>query len=216
MNKMVVFFVEGETEVKFYQRLVAYYRDKCGGRLNCQVLKPMNVGGVSKYKSRVVRIFQNSVISKYRGSDYEYHVFLCYDSDVFEFNPKPPVDWDIVVNDLIKSGAARVVQVRAVHSIEDWFLYDTEGLRKFLHRRGKIQKKGCSGQKYLAKLFREADRVYIKGSACDELIKALDMSVIISHIGSEIKEIEDEFKPEDHPECSDPQTEAPQTADSHK
>ena len=43
------------------------------------------------------------------------------------------------------------------------------------------------------------------------------MSVIISHIGSEIKEIEDEFKSEKHPaECSDPLTEAPKTADSHK
>ena len=107
-------------------------------------------------------------------------------------------------------------QVKAVRSIEDWFLYDTEGLRKFLHLPGRFQMKGYSGQKGLEELFRKAKRTYIKGSACDELIKALDMSVIISHIGTEIKEIEDEFKPEDHPECSDPQTEAPQTADSHK
>ena len=215
MKELVVFFVAGDTEVKFYQRLVSYYRDKYD-KPNCKVLTPKNVRGVGNYQ-RVVRIFKNSVISQYHSSDYAYHVFLCYDSDVFEWDKKPPVEWDSLENELMKSGAARVVQVRAVHSIEDWFLYDTVGLGKFLHRRGKIQKKGCSGQKYLAKLFREAGRVYIKGSACDELIKALDMSVIISHIGSEIKEIEDEFKSEKHPaECSDPLTEAPKTADSHK
>ena len=40
-------------------------------------------------------------------------------------------------------------QVKAVRSIEDWFLYDTEGLRKFLHLPSKFQMKGYSGQKGL-------------------------------------------------------------------
>ena len=98
-------------------------------------------------KSKVLRTFRKSIIPQYPG--YEYHVILSYDSDVFEFSRKPLVDWDSVVKELKQSGAANVEQVKAVRSIEDWFLYDTEGLRKFLHLPGRFQMTGYSGQKGL-------------------------------------------------------------------
>ena len=94
---------------------------------------------------------------------------------------------------LKQSGAANVEQVKAVRSIEDWFLYDTEGLRKFLHLPGRFQMTGYSGQKGLEELFRKAKRTYIKGSACRGLVEALDMSVIIGRIRSEIQKLEKEL-----------------------
>lgn len=202
-QKLVVFIVEGDTELEFYKQLVLYYRGQHAGWLNCKI-EYKSVDGVGKYKGKGVRIFKN-IISQYPKSDYVYHVFLCYDADVFEFGQKPK-DWKSVVESLKKSGA-RVVQVRAVHSIEDWFLYDTEGLRRFLHLTDKIQKKG-SGLEYLQDLFKKANRMYNKGHASKGLIAALDMSVIISHIGSEIKKIEDEFKSEEHLEDPTHTTEA--------
>ena len=173
MNRLAVIFVEGDTEVDFYKKLVSYYRNQHGGRLCCRV-EIRNVRGVGNYQSKVVRTFRKSIIPQYPG--YEYHVILSYDSDVFEFSRKPQVDLDSVVKELKQSGAVNVEQVKAVRSIEDWFLYDTEGLRKFLHLPSKFQMKGYSGQKGLEELFRKAKRTYIKGSACKGLVDALDMS----------------------------------------
>ena len=45
MNKLVVIFVEGDTEVNYNKKLVSYYRNQHGGRLNCRV-EIRNVRGV--------------------------------------------------------------------------------------------------------------------------------------------------------------------------
>ena len=34
---IVTVFVEGDTEVDFYKKLIAYFREKNGGRLHCKV-----------------------------------------------------------------------------------------------------------------------------------------------------------------------------------
>lgn len=191
MNKLVVIFVEGDTEVEFYKKLVRYYRTKNGDRLSCRV-EIKNVGGVGNYQSRAVRIFQKCIIPK--NHNCEYHVFLCYDSDVFELSRKPQVDWDSVGNGLMQAGAASVEQVIAVRSIEDWFLYDKAGLRKFLKLPGNFQMNGYSGQNGLKDLFKKARRVYIKGRECKGLVEALDMQVIVNSISSEIEELKKELR----------------------
>ncbi|MBR7045750.1 MAG: hypothetical protein IKI23_08850 [Lachnospiraceae bacterium] len=179
-------FVEGDTEVDFYKKLIAYLRDKNGGRLHCKV-DVRNVKGVGRYQNKVCRIFENSVKKQYPGHDYK--VVLCYDSDVFEFSRKPPVDWDEVTRALREKGADDVRLVKAVTSIEDWFLYDVEGLRKFLKLPKKFKMTGYKGQKGLAQLFLKAKKTYIKGVRCNGLIEALDLDVIIPNIESEIANI---------------------------
>ncbi|MEE3393846.1 MAG: hypothetical protein VZR23_09285 [Lachnospiraceae bacterium] len=190
MNKVVIIFIEGDTEVDFYKKLVGYYREKNGGRLSCRV-EVKNVKGVGNYQNKVLRIFENRIIPQYPG--YEYHVVLCYDSDVFEFSRKPPVDWNSVVRALKSAGVKKVEQVRAVRSIEDWFLCDLEGLRSFLHLPKKFSMTGYTGQKGLEQLFRKANRTYIKGTECRGLVDALDISVIVGKIRSEITKIEQEL-----------------------
>ena len=127
---VVTVFVEGDTEVDFYKKLISYLRDKNGGHFSCKV-DVKNVKGVGNYQSKVSRIFLYGV--KPKNSNCLYKVALCYDTDAFQFSRKPPVDWDAVVADLTKEGVSEVCQVRAITSIEDWFLYDTQCLRQFLN-----------------------------------------------------------------------------------
>ena len=190
MNRLVVIFVEGDTEVEFYKKLVRYYRTQNGDRLSCRV-EYGNVKGVGNYQSKAVRIFLKSIMPKYPNC--ECHAFLCYDTDAFELRQKPPVNWNSVAKALKQAGAKKVGQVKARQSIEDWFLYDKAGLRKFLKLPGNFQMNGYSGQNGLKDIFKKARRVYIKGGACKELIDALDMSVIVKGISSEIQELEKEL-----------------------
>ena len=63
VDTVITVFVEGDTEVDFYKKLIAYLREKNGGRLNCKV-EVKNVKGVGNYQSKVCRIFEKSVIVK--------------------------------------------------------------------------------------------------------------------------------------------------------
>ena len=183
--------MEGDTEVDFYKKLISHLREKQGGRLYCKV-DVKNVKGVGKYQNKVCRIFEKSIKAQY--PNYNYKVVLCYDSDVFEFSPKPPVDWDEVTSIIRGKGASEVKLVKAVTSIEDWFLYDIEGLCKFLKLSKKVKMTGYKGQKGLSQLFLKANKTYIKGVRCNGLIDALDLNVIIPKIENEITIISDLIK----------------------
>ena len=85
---IVTVFVEGDTEVDFYKKLIAYLREKNGGRLQCKV-DVRNVKGVGRYQNKVCRIFENSVKKQYPGDIGEneqrfyhkkYHVSLYIDT----------------------------------------------------------------------------------------------------------------------------------------
>lgn len=131
-------FVEGDTEVEFYKQVVANARKlHPAGRFNTNI-EYRNVRGVGGFKSIALRKFTKEIKPKYRD-DCEFTIVLCSDTDVFDFAPKPPIKWDEVKKDLANSGVAEVIHVQAKRSIEDWFLYDIEGILGFL-RLGKIQK----------------------------------------------------------------------------
>ena len=185
-DMVITVFVEGDTEVDFYKKLIAYLREKNGGRLNCKV-EVKNVKGVGNYQSKVCRIFEKSVFAKNPSA--EHKVVLCYDSDVFEFSRKPPVDWQAVTKALKARGAREVRQVKAVTSIEDWFLYDPEGLRSYLKLPKKFKMTGYKGQKGLEQLFLKANKTYIKGIKCEGLVNALSLEVILPIIEKEISNL---------------------------
>ena len=187
VDTVVTIFVEGDTEVEFYKKLVSYLREKNGGRLSCKV-NVKNVKGVGKYQNKVSRIFEKGV--KIQNPESKYRIVLCYDSDVFEFCRKPPVDWPEVIKTLKGKGAEQVLLVRAVTSIEDWFLYDQEGLRRFLKLPKKFKMTSYKGQKGLEQLFIRANKTYIKGVRCNGLVDALDLNIIIPNIQEEISNLE--------------------------
>lgn len=184
-SKVVAIFIEGDTEVDFYSKLIAFLHERKPCGFECRIMVK-NLKGVGNYQNKAVRIFENGIKAKYPDS--EYTVILCYDTDAFEFNRKPPVNWPAVTKALKEKGANHVEQVRAVTSIEDWFLYDREGLENFLHIPKRKMAK-YKGQKGLSELFRKANRSYIKGIRCNGLIDALDMEVIFPKIEKEIKPI---------------------------
>ena len=186
-DTVVTVFVEGDTEVDFYKKLIAYLREKKGGRLSCN-LDVKNVKGVGNYQSKVSRIFLYGVKPQYPGVMHK--IVLCYDSDVFLYSRKPPVNWDTVVADLQKKGASDVRLVKAVTSIEDWFLYDVKGMRNFLHLPSKFKLSGYKGLKGLEILFRKVNRIYIKGTRCKGLVDTLDMEIIYPKIKDEIRNLE--------------------------
>ena len=175
-------FVEGDTEVDFYKKMIASIRQKLGkGKCNVEI---KNVKGVGNYQSKVCRIFENSVKKKYPG--YNYIVVLCYDTDVFQYSRKPPVDWNAVIKALSDKGADKIEQIRAEKSIEDWFLLDSAGLKRFLKLPAKTSVSAYKGQKGLVQLFQKANKSYIKGVQCKGLVDALDMEKIFRHICGEI------------------------------
>lgn len=181
---LALFFVEGDTEVEFYNRVKEHLRQKLGDKLNCEV-RIHNLKGVGQYQNTAQRIFEKRVKVIYPEDEYQYKIFLCYDTDVFEFAKKPPVDWVKVVGMLEKHGA-EVFRVEAKSSIEDWFLLDKEGLRTFLKLPKKQKITGYNGQNGLKQMFLAANKPYIKGMRCAGLVDALGMNVIFPKICGQI------------------------------
>lgn len=182
VNKTItILFVEGDTEVEFYDELIKSIPNRKNK------FKIINIKGISKYSNRVIRIFNNSIKIKY--PDYKYNIVLCYDSDVFELNCKPPVDWEHLIKRLKDNGADKVLLVKAIHSIEDWFLCDKEGIKKYLKLSKNANISKYKGQDGLCKVFRLANKVYVKGGRCEGFIKSLDIVLIKGKIEKEISDL---------------------------
>ena len=130
MEKCLVLFVEGDTEVEFYKAVIAYAREKRVNKMFDTLIECRNVYGVGGFKNIALRKFVKEIKPKY-GENVDFTVVLCSDTDVFELSSKPPIKWEDVERDFIDNGA-KVIHVKARHSIEDWFLADTEGIIAFL------------------------------------------------------------------------------------
>lgn len=186
-DKVVVIFIEGETEVEFYKEIVKIIRKHNNDHLNC-IVETKNVSGIGNYKTKVTRIFEKDIKKKYANRNHSFHVVLCHDHDVFKLAKKPPIDWASVRKDLIAKGANRVSLVAAKDCIEDWFLYDEAGLLAFLGLKADtpIPRKG-SGTETLEALFKKKNRLYVKGTKSADLVATLNVGKILSHICEEIK-----------------------------
>lgn len=112
---------------------------------------------------------------------------LCCDTDIFDFAVKPPVKMHEVKKELIKSGASKVIQIQAKQSIEDWFLYDVEGILDFLRLKRNTKVSGKSGYDKLQRLYKQANKIYCKGSRSNGLIEHLDIEKIVSVVKEELR-----------------------------
>lgn len=175
-ENVVVIFIEGETEIEFYKKLVSVMRTHCGGRLTCSV-EPINAAGIGQYKDKVLRIFEKRIKKKYPNG--EFHVALCYDQDVFEMGKNPPVNWQEIKRAFQDSGVNDTRLVKAVHSIEDWFLCDVEGIFQYLHLPANTKLPSGNGYERLKALFKKGKRIYIKGKTNGNFVQALDIEKIL-------------------------------------
>lgn len=181
-RKGLVIFVEGETEVEFYAVMLQYLKAGCPNKKYPfdNVLPPKNMKGIGSFKDRVVRKFEKQVLRTY--PDTKFTVVLAYDTDVFEFADKPHVDWKEVDKALTKAGAAKVIHLPAEKSIEDWFLLDEDGVKRYLHLPNNTQLKGNSGLKKLEFAFKKANKVYVKGTKVKGFVDALNVGLIASNL----------------------------------
>ena len=187
MDKCLILFVEGETEVEFYKRVIEEARIKMPEKRFETRIETKNVGGVGNFKNDVLRKFKKELKPKY-GDETEYTVVLCSDTDVFEFSQNPPIKWKEVIKSLEDAGVKKVIHIQAKHSIEDWFLLDAEGIISFLKlpKKTKIPSGGTGYQK-LKKLYSNANNMYYKGMKSNGMIAKLDLDKITKSIEKEIK-----------------------------
>lgn len=185
-KKGIIFFVEGDTDEAFYRKMIQYLHQKKGRFVIDKILYE-NIEGITNYKTRINRVFNKD--TKKKCPDYDFIVFLCYDTDVFEYEQHPKIDWKEIEKDLRQNGAINVVHIKAKKSIEDWFLKDKDNVIKFLKLPNDTKVKGKNGQEQIKYLFKKANKVYIKGKRCKGFIEALDMNVILQNVPKELKTI---------------------------
>ncbi|MDD2401561.1 MAG: hypothetical protein PHD60_04985 [Clostridia bacterium] len=186
MNKGIVIFIEGDTEVEFYKKLLENIRSLCDDKMfHLSKIFTKNLKGIGNYKNRAYRVFTNDIVQNNPGISFK--AFLCYDTDVFEFSQKPPVKWKDVEKILLDNGAEKVIHIKAKKSIEDWFLRDHLGLCKYLRLPTTTTYSGLNSVKKMETLFKKANKVYIKGGKTNGLIESLDIKKIMKEICCEIK-----------------------------
>ena len=178
-DTVIVLFVEGETECEFYKALIRFLRDINGGRLNCiieyQVLK-----GVGNFCSKAERILRKDLMNRQKYHDLIFKVILCYDTDVFDRNEnRVQINWTAIEKTMRKNNVADVFHIKASASIEDWFLADSDGVKRFLNISRAADISRYKGLKGLKQLCSEHGRRYAKGVKCEGLVSALDISRIL-------------------------------------
>ncbi|MDE7212573.1 MAG: DUF4276 family protein [Lachnospiraceae bacterium] len=185
MSKCLVLFVEGETEVEFYKQVVANARKlHPQGRFDTNI-EYRCIKGIGGFQKEAVRKFVKDVKVKYED-DCVFTIALCRDTDVFEFAQRPPVRWNEVEMALFENGAAKVIHVEARHCIEDWFLYDVDGIISFLRLNKKTKISGKSGYEKLQQLYKQANKVYYKGIKSNGMIGRLNIGKIADAVKEQL------------------------------
>ena len=125
----------------------------------------------------MLRLFEKWIKKKYPNE--EFYVALCYDQDVFEMGKNPPVNWQEVKKAFQDSGVNDIQLVKAVHSIEDWFLCDAEGILRYLHLPANTKLPSGNGYERLKALFKKGKKLYIKGKTNGYFVQTLDIEKIL-------------------------------------
>lgn len=171
-RKVVLIFVEGDTEKEFFEKLTQLWK-----AANSTEVVIKNVKGIGNYQKKPYNIFSNSIESKHDNCNYL--IFFAYDTDAFEFSPKPPVNWNEVENQFRQHKNVICNHLPAVRNIEDWFLSDLDGLCKFLRiDPKKANIKGKTGLEKIQKLFKLGNKAYLKGTRIKGLLDILNLGII--------------------------------------
>lgn len=85
-----------------------------------------------------------------------------------------------------KGKCKKVYLIAAEEAIEDWFLFDIEGICNFLNLDKKYRNKSYKGIKDLEKLFDASNKTYVKGHTTKKFIESLDVEKILTSICKDI------------------------------
>lgn len=191
---VILLLVEGATEVEFYKKMLGFLNQKYTHK-KCVFRPPTDMKGIGNFQNGAVRQFNVDATkfkkSKHYSKDskYVYHVFMCIDTDVFEFQSNPPIDKE-KVQKAIEAECGIPHYIEACHSIEDWFLEDLDGIGDFLDTDvSKKNIKGKNGAEKLDALFKVANKRYIKGTNCNGLVENLNIENIFNNHQEEFSEL---------------------------
>ena len=182
-NKVIALFVEGPTEIEFYKAVIKRAHDLMDAPFTCS-FEWVDMSGIGNYKKDALRKFN---YIKNKNPNKEIRVFMCIDSDAFEFSRKPPFNKKAVAAALKEAGAKQATYITARQSIEEWFLSDFEGILDFLRLAHTTKRPKGTGQESLKTLFKLANKVYVKGSKVEGFVNKLDISKIMTEHCTDIK-----------------------------
>lgn len=186
MNKIFIIFVEGDTDEEFYKRLISIIKSRCNNdfrQFDISRIEIINLKGIGNAQSKAIRLFDR--IKKNDKIKAKYYVFFSYDTDAFKYGKKPAVNWASVKKDF-KIKCEKVYLIGAKEAIEDWFLFDIEGICSYLKLNEKYRNRSYKGIKDLEKLFEAANKTYIKGHMTKKFIESLDVEKILTSICKDI------------------------------
>lgn len=179
MTPHVVIFVEGDTDEVFFGRLIAYYRQVSYTPIySCEI---QNMKGVSRYaSSKFVGKLDAEIIPKSERKGMKVYGVCCsYDTDVFEDDESPVVDWQKLRKSIIRLGIEEFCTIEVKSAIEDWLLDDLQGLCSFLKQKDVPNSlKGTNGYAKLLNLFKRSGKIYAKGISVEDFIDYLSMEKI--------------------------------------
>lgn len=188
-KRILTIITEGETDEEFYKKIISEIKKiNDNQKFDFTEIKHICSKSITKMHKKMLCKFKSEVcIPKYY--DYEKVVCFCYDNDVFEFNQNPPINRKKMKSDFEILGA-KVIEIIAKNTIEDFFLYDIDGVKKYLKlpNNYKISKKS-NGLETIRKMFKDADRTYFKGDKVEGLVESLNKKLILSKICPQINEL---------------------------
>lgn len=199
MKKVIVLFVEGDTEVEFYNLLMNYYKSFVKSFPDIKII---NLKGIGRFEGKVSSKIKHEILnnSKYGKGKIDVKVFCCYDTDVFELGKKPPTNWKIVRGKLKELGINSFFEIKAEKMIEDWFIYDLEGICKSLNT--KLTKtKGKNGLTIMKEVFKNCKKpkVYQKGSYTHNFLSDINIEKIRNSLSEIFTDLEKEVRFESKP-----------------
>ncbi len=175
----MVIFVEGDTDIVLFGRLIAYYRKVSTTPVHsCEI---QNLKGVSRYaSSKFVGKLQGEIIPKAEKKGEKVYAVCCsYDTDVFEDEESPIVDWKKIKKSILRLGIEQFCTVDVKSTIEDWLLDDLEGLCSFLKLKEVPRNiKGNNGYAEILALFKRCGKFYTKGLSIEDFIDAISIEKI--------------------------------------
>lgn len=189
MKKVIVLFVEGDTELEFYNLLIKFYRTKV--KKNFPDIKIFNLKGIGRFEGKVSSKLKYEILNNEKYNKGEIIVFCCYDTDVFELGKKPPTNWKIVKQKVQEIGIESFYEIKAEKMIEDWFVFDLESICKFLNTKS-VKTRGKNGLSIMKELFKSCKKpkIYQKGNYTHKFLEKIDIEKIQKKLSSVLRDLE--------------------------